>query len=474
MSLVRTLLSRVSDRALALSSRENGNVMMILALAIIPLSISTGAAIDYASAARLQTKLNAAADAAALAAVTQPMMTQSDDAAKTAAANMFNEQARGLAGLIYDPSQLVVTISTNPGATNSRIATVTYVAQSKNAFAGILGLATIQIGGSSRANATVAPNIDFYMLLDVSSSMLLPATSSGLAAMIAATPKQGGGCAFACHQTFRNKTAKAPDGSSNEIYDNPADPADKTKVMDNYMLARSLNIVLRTDLVKTAVSQLTGVATQVAVDNNAKYRMGLTSFDFAFYNVWPKTANPDGTFVDADLSRVNTHVDDTTITPYYFNNWRTSSLKDGDVGTATSLAFQKALTVLPATPGNGTNNAGDTPQAVLFLVTDGMRDEKRSGGKPEGPIDTSYCTTVKNRGVRIAVLYTEYLPASASDSWSINNVKTPYLSPDDKISPALQSCASPGLYFKVTTDGDISKAMADLFRQVVATAHLVN
>ena len=382
-------------------------------------------------------------------------------------------QAKGLAGLIYDPSKLSVVISTTPGATNSRIATVSYLAKSKNAFAGILGLATIDIGGSSKANATVAPNIDFYMLLDVSSSMLLPATSGGLAAMVAATPKQGG-CTFACHQTFRDKNKKTPDGGSNEIYDNPTDPADKNKVMDNYMLARSLKIVLRTDLVKTAVSQLTGVATQIAVENNAKYRMGLSSFDFAFYNVWPKTRAPDGTFMDGDLNRVNTHVEDTTITPYYFNNWRTASLKDGDVGTATSLAFQKALDTLPVTPGNGTNNPGDTPQAVLFLVSDGMRDEKRSGGKPEGPIDLAYCTSVKARGIRIAVLYTEYLPESATGSWSETNVKAPYLSPTDKISPAMQSCASPGLYYKVTTDGDISKAMADLFRQVVATAHLVN
>lgn len=473
MTSLAKFLSRTSDRAISLSEDRRGNVLMILALSIMPLTLCTGAAIDYASAARLQTKLNAAADAAALAAVTQPMMTKSDAEAKTAAINMFNEQAKGLSGLIYDPAKLTVTITAVAGATNSRTATVSYLAKSRNAFAGVLGMDTIEIGGSSKANATVAPNIDFYLLLDVSSSMLLPATSAGLAAMVKATPSQGG-CTFACHQSFRDKIDKNPDGSPNEIFANPTDPADKTKVMDNYMLARSLKIVLRTDLVNEAVSQLTTVAQSIAADNNAKYRMGISSFDFAYYNVWPATRNADGTFMDADLNRVNSHVADTKITPYYFNNWRTSTHHDNDVGTATSNAFQKALVTMPAVPGKGSNNPGDTPQAVMFLVTDGMRDEARSGGRPEGPIDLAYCTQVKDRGIRIAVLYTEYLPESASGTWSVNNVKTPYLSPTDKISPALQSCASPGLYYKVTTDGDISKAMTDLFRQAVATAHLIN
>lgn len=473
MTSVARFLSRTSERAISLSADRRGNVMMILALAIMPLTICTGAAIDYAKAARLQTKLNAAADAAALAAVTQPMMTKSDAEAKAAAVNMFNEQAKGIAGLIYDPGKLTVTITAAAGATNSRTATVTYLAKSQNAFAGILGLDAVPIGGTSRANATVAPNIDFYLLLDVSSSMLLPATTAGLAAMVKATPKQGG-CTFACHQSFRDRVSKNPDGSSNEIYENPKDPKDSTKVMDNYMLARSLNIELRTDLVKEAVSQLTHVAVDIAKDNNAKYRMGISSFDFDFYNVWPSVRGSDGTFMDADLTRVNNHVDDTEIRPYYFNNWRTPSLKDNDVGTATSKAFLKALDTMPVKPGNGTNNPGDTPQAVLFLVTDGMRDEKRPSGRPEGPIDLNYCTQVKDRGIRIAVLYTEYLPESASGTWSVNNVKTPYLSPTDKISPALKDCASPGLYYKVTTDGDITKAMTDLFRQAVATAHLIN
>ena len=48
---------------------RRGATLVIVAFAIMPLTIAVGMAIDYARAARLQTRLNAVADAAALATV---------------------------------------------------------------------------------------------------------------------------------------------------------------------------------------------------------------------------------------------------------------------------------------------------------------------------------------------------------------------------------------------------------------------
>jgi hypothetical protein len=41
-----------------------------------------------------------------------------------------------------------------------------------------------------------------------------------------------------------------------------------------------------------------------------------------------------------------------------------------------------------------------------------------------------------------------------------------------QIATNMQSCASAGLYFKITTDGDIASAMQNLFEQAVTTARL--
>src|SRR5262249_44341418 len=116
-------------------------------------------------------------------------------------------------------------------------------------------------------------------------------------------------------------------------------------------------------------------------------------------------------------------------------------------------------------------------QAVLFMVTDGMADEVKpticSGTSVSGQnrcieaIDTSLCTAIKNRGIRIAVLYTTYLLPN-SDSWSNTNV-VPLL---PTISPAMQACASPGLFYEVSPTQGIADAMNALFQKAVATARL--
>jgi hypothetical protein len=110
----------------------------------------------------------------------------------------------------------------------------------------------------------------------------------------------------------------------------------------------------------------------------------------------------------------------------------------------------------------------------MFLVSDGVEDDNTGiclktldGTRCQAPFDPTFCTTVKARGIRIAVLYTVYLPLP-TNSW-YNTWVAPW---QNQIATNMQSCASPGLYFSVTTDGDISAAMQALFQQTVATARL--
>jgi Flp pilus assembly protein TadG len=476
ITLPRRLWRGTQILAGALRADKRGNVLMIVGLSIIPLTFSAGMAIDYSRAMRLQTKLNASADAAALAAVTRPMMNQSSNVACTTARNMFVGQSTALAGLNFnaaDPTQLAISVtdsaspngagttstcsssSTATTASYSRTATVSYHATSQNAFGGILGLTTLSIHGSSTAYSAVAPNIDFYVMIDTSPSMLLPATSSGLSAMTAAT----NGCAFACHQTSTSSSNPGNTPKVNGTY------------WDYYQVARNANIVLRTDLVSGAVQDLTTLATTTAQNNHAVYRMGLSDFDYMHRQLWP-TVPMSGFNVDSNLSNVRSHVADAQVVTYCTNNQRVCGVGDNDTGSNYTAAFTGALATMPLASGTGTNNSGDTPQAMLFIITDGMRDELYAGSRYLGPIPTSQCTAIKNRGIRIAILDTQYLPESASDSWSISNVKTPYLAPTDKITPALTSCASPGLFYQVTTDGDISSALGLLFQKAVASARL--
>ena len=84
----------------------------------------TGAAIDYGRAAQIRTKLNAAADAAALAALTPTMLQQSATRQrKPPPRSCSTGQTSGVTGLSSNLDQVTVTITT--GANNALIRTVT-------------------------------------------------------------------------------------------------------------------------------------------------------------------------------------------------------------------------------------------------------------------------------------------------------------------------------------------------------------
>ncbi len=161
---------------------RRANVAMMFGLMVVPLIFIVGMGIDYGTAARLKSKMNAAADAAVLAAVTPAMMSQSDAASTTAATNMFNALVTGLPRLIYNSSTgLTVTVQ-DVGL--QRTVTVAYNAQSQNLFGGVLNMNTIAFGGTSTGAAATPPNINFYLMLDDSPSMAIAGTPDDITTMV--------------------------------------------------------------------------------------------------------------------------------------------------------------------------------------------------------------------------------------------------------------------------------------------------
>jgi len=409
---------------------------MLFGFLLFPLMIAIGMSIDYSSAAKIRTQLDGVADSAAIAAVSAPMMAQSDASAIAAATNLFNAQAQGLTGVIYSPSNLTVT-AVDSGL--SRTVTVTYTAKTVNQFGGLLGLPTISIGGTATSFASAPPNVDFYVMLDSSPSMAIAATTTGIATMVNATQSQGG-CAFACHEI-------------NPSADNLGNPNGE----DNYTLARNLGVTLRFDNVRSAVQSLTTTASAAMQTNNATYRMGIFSFDYGFNTITAITAN---------LSAANSAAQNMQFLEVYNQSCVTSSNCNNDTDTNFDTAMSLINSTMP-NPGAGSNNAGDTPQEVLFMVTDGVEDETSNGNRVISTPNTNWCTTIKNRGIRIAIVYTTYYPLP-TNSFYVSNVQ-PF---QPNIGTVLQGCASPGLFFQVDTDGDITAALASLFEAVIAAAHL--
>lgn len=221
------LMAMLGAVARRLRADRGGNVFIMMAFAAGPLIFAIGFGVDYSRAEKLQTQLNAAADAAALAAVDPSMINRTDAEASAAATAMFNAQAANLPGLqSYTLNPPSFTPAANGGSLGSlRTIRITYTALSKNVFSGILGYATLPITGSATASASQPPSINFYVALDTSPSMLLPTTSAGIGYLNAGAPwpSQGVGCDFACHSVNMqqwNNGVFVVDSAKNSIYTN--------------------------------------------------------------------------------------------------------------------------------------------------------------------------------------------------------------------------------------------------------------
>jgi Flp pilus assembly protein TadG len=417
----------------------------MFAITALPMLYLTGMGIDYTLAAQRQAKLNALADAAALAAITPTMMAQSDTQAQAAAQNIFNAQATKMGGINYDPKKLTVNVVDNGP---QRTVSVTYQATSQNMFPGVLNLQALSLSGKSQSTTTLPPNMDFYLLLDNSPSMAIAATSDGINTMVTNTQAQGG-CAFACHET----APQLESGGKGLQNKNAAGKIDNT--VDNYQLANNLGVITRIANLRAATQNLMTTAQQTSQANNTTYRMAIYTFNSSFNTIAALTSN---------LAQAQSLAGSIDVLTVYTNNYLTSTNKNSDTDTNYDNAMSNVNAVMPA-PGTGT--MGDKPQEVLFFVTDGVEDEMLNGSRRQSLMDPGWCTTIKNRGIRIAVIYTTYLPLP-TNSWY-----NTYISPfQDQIGPTLESCASPGLFFEVSTDQDISAAMTKLFDYAVQTAYL--
>ena len=504
-------------------SDKAGNIALITALCMIPLTFALGMAFDFTQAQARKDKLDGIADAAALGGTTPAEMGRSWGTAAAQSNVLFNGQAATVIGVTSATPSLGGQDAI-VGTVVTRTVIVSYTAQSQNIFASLLGMPTMTISGSSTATASTAPNIDFYLLLDTSPSMEIAATSAGITAMENDTqqesdigaPPNGNGCAFGCHQS---NPADLTPGSGCAAHTDPATGqptsacqfltqsyaqipcttsgsyADGTTFTtsstfpetgrDNYDLSRCLGVTLRIDLLNTAAQNLMTSAAAAETTYNSTYRMALyltdynqanSSNDLNLYTLQSLTNN---------LSLAKTQAATIGSLEMYQNNHLVSGDGNSDMDTYLNADISSMNATMPA-PGNGTNNAGDEPQEVLFIVSDGLNDMTPT--RTYSPMDWNgvNCTAIKNRGIRIAVLYTTYEPLN--ESWYLNQVVPALaaysgLPPDlpagtpvgsDPMALAAQQCASTGLYYQVSTDGDISAALQALFEKVITTERLLH
>jgi len=428
---------------------RRGNIAVIFALACLPVLSAIGCATDYSRAAQLLAKLQSAADSASVGSLsrTSPAfiaagsMTADGPIASgvTDATNIFNANLANASG--YTLNSITPTVSKS-GSTVTSV--VTFSADVPTLFMSMIGKTSMTVTGSSTAVVNMPLYVDFYLLLDNSPSMGVAATPADVTTMVNNTPDK---CAFACH-----------------------DYNDST---DYYNLAKSLGVTTRIDVLRSATQSLMDTAAATQTYSN-QFRMAI--YDFGASS---KTIGLRALFsLSSSLSSAKTAAGNIDLMGVYGNNDSYTADKD----TQFSTIFPAMTSTIPKA-GSGTSSA---PLKYLFFVSDGIADEYNtsclkpttSGGRCQSPLNPALCTTLKNNGVKIAVLYTTYLQLP-TNSWYMTWIDPfntgPFgPSPNSEIALNMASCASPGFYFEVSPTQGISDAMNKLFQKAVADARIAS
>ncbi|HEX2146919.1 MAG TPA: pilus assembly protein TadG-related protein, partial [Pseudorhizobium sp.] len=196
-------------------SEKSGNFGIMTALLAVPLTGAAGLAIDLTHALSLRTQLYAAADAAAVGAITanspavaEAIAMQGDGAVTVGSPDGQKLFLGQMAGELEDlPLEIQVTVTKTAGVIESH---VSFNAIMPTTFMKVLGHESVTIGGAATARYQTPAFMDFYMLLDNTPSMGVAATPKDIAKLKHETrfgyqgpdPKRKGSdknCAFACH-----------------------------------------------------------------------------------------------------------------------------------------------------------------------------------------------------------------------------------------------------------------------------------
>ena len=462
-------------------SSKSGNIAITFALALIPLTLSVGAAVDYSQANRIKTKMQEFADAASISSVAQSSpgavaaqamnSNGSIPAGVTTALNTFN----GNVSTINGYSNLTVTATVTKTG-NILASNVTFSAKVPTSFMGMIGVQNVTINGSSSASATMPKYLDFYLMLDVSGSMGLPSTDSEQTRLAAINPDNysayPNGCTFACHWTAQNVCSdsgqKYPTNSYCMGYalSRTAGNSSNTPVSACSSPGTSACIQLRADAVGYAVQQLFVTAnSQQAI--SGQFRIGLYPFIQHLYAYFPQTTNISGSATNS--STIN----------YAAANLATlldtgSNATLGSGGTHFENAFPTMNSTITSV-GDGSTTSSRIP--FVFLVTDGAQNYQTqwnggwSGSNSATTIDPTLCTPLKTRGITIAILYIPYLPIQNPTTFA-NSEDFAVNAAIPSIPGALQSCASPNFFFTANTPTDITAALNAMFAQSLMTAHV--
>ncbi|PLX37568.1 MAG: hypothetical protein C0606_04560 [Hyphomicrobiales bacterium] len=436
-------------------SRDDGNVIMIFALLLLPLLIAVGMGLDFARAYSVRSTLQSDLDAAVLAAAKSA--SSLDESGLQTKIQQWVELQPGVAAGDYELHE--VSVGMNDGeisATASATVTTTLLA--------LANIETVDVSVTSSAASGAQSHLNVYIVLDKSASMLLAATATGQQSLM----NSEAGCAFACHMV-----EGGPFHYGGKSYDTV------------YELAVAMGVKLRTDVALDAVEEVLDMI-DAADSGHARIRVGLYTIGQGATEVLAPTTSTSAA---------------------------RAALKDDSSGLTSASSEQASffdesfdeLKSMIGTAGDG--SSASAPKKLVLLLTDGVHSERnwvlQTSSGFRFPVDASllqtvltplnpdWCGDVKGLGAELGVLYTEYLPMPTDWGYAATLGKTMNSSKfrtvwDGTVAPsygpktrqqyipvALEACASDSsLFLQANSATEIESGLAALFSEYVSQVRL--
>lgn len=448
--MIRRLRVFISDhmpRPVALLKDRRGNFGVLSALMMIPILGIVGLCMDLTIAFEHREALQQAADSATLDAVSST--NSSKYLARNAnipelnaqtiaqAEGFFRSALRGI-GLPEDGIRLNVSTILEKGTLNLKL---DYSYDLPTQVLKVVGFPNLTISGSSAGTSTGRRYTNIHIFVDNSPSMGIANSFDAMNDIVRNNreDKQIANCVFACHTNNSS--------------------------LNTWQVARNHNIPLRIDSVRSSLGKFVDAleARQIGAD---KYKVALYSF---------------GAFSDDLVARPVTQLlemtEDMQTVRSSANGIDVIHITNDFVPGARMSDLPAALSALKALiPDGGDGSTAAEADQVLIVVSDGLTNRDR-GPKPCSgetideefwrcyePVDTMKCDAIKQRGIRIATLYTTYLPLV--NSWEYDRWIRPF---EGEIPVSMRICASEGLAFEVGFNDSMDNVMGGLFNKVTAT-----
>ncbi len=446
--MLMELPSRIG-RLFRLARNRRGSIAVIAALCAPLLMAAAGFAVDFTYTSYINQRLSEAADAAVLTAVSQSAATSVGGYSQTAKLKTYglNVFQGNIANL---PISLTPTLTVASTAAGGVVATLSYTANVKTFFGGVVGIPYLKVSNTVSATANPIVYINYYIIVDISQSMGIGSTAADMQSLYNRTmaavnsTDNEPGCVFGCHAPLQGQT------QSTEYLAHNVSP----------------KITLRIDSAVAAIQNIAAAA-QASAGSQQNIKIGLYTMSQD-----PTVSSPPYINTVAPLSSDYSAISAEAATIDLGAN---TSGGIGDTNFPSQLsAFNSAILA-----ANGSGATAASPVNYVFIITDGVEDTPGSGcidGHCTAVFNSAQCTPLKAKAT-VGVIYTTYLPiykfngTSGALDGAYSDLVNSFAA---NIAPALQACASSPTYYYEASDGPaITTGMNSLFASSEEAARLL-